>query len=84
MADDNTNHAQAHHRPPEPNPALERLDALVGEWTAEATVPSDPPLAAHGRTAFERLTGLLPRSTLGCCTSRLPRWYRDHRLGRLG
>ena len=31
MADDNTNHAQAHHRPPEPNPALERLDALVGK-----------------------------------------------------
>jgi hypothetical protein len=57
MMDDNTSYAQAHHQPPEPNLALERLDALVGEWTAEATVPSDPPLAVRGRTAFEWLTG---------------------------
>jgi hypothetical protein len=52
MADDNTN-AQAHQQPPEPSSALEHLNALVGEWTMEATVPSDPPLAVRGRATFE-------------------------------
>jgi hypothetical protein len=56
MADDNTN-AQAHQQPPEPSSALEHLNALVGEWTMEATVPSDPPLAVRGRATFEWLTG---------------------------
>jgi hypothetical protein len=56
MADDNTN-AQAHQQPPEPSSALELLNALVGEWTMEATVPSDPPLAVRGRATFEWLTG---------------------------
>ena len=54
MADDNTNSQQ---QPPEPSPALEHLNALVGEWTIEATVPSDPPLAVRGRATFEWLTG---------------------------
>src|SRR5215207_8951569 len=51
---DNTNSQQ---QPPEPSPALEHLNALVGEWTIEATVPSDPPLAVRGRATFEWLTG---------------------------
>ena len=42
MADDNTNCAQAHQQPPKPSFALEHLNALVGEWTMEGTVPSDP------------------------------------------
>ena len=57
MADDNTNCAQAHQQPPKPSFALEHLNALVGEWTMEGTVPSDPPLAVGGRAAFEWLTG---------------------------
>jgi hypothetical protein len=57
MADDDTNYAQAHQQPLEPNPALGRLNALVGEWTVEGTVPSDPPLVVRGRVAFEWLTG---------------------------
>ena len=28
---------------PHPNPALERLDALVGEWNIEVSLPLDPP-----------------------------------------
>src|SRR5215217_3288217 len=52
MAVDNTNSQQ----PPEPSPALEHLNALVGEWTIEATVPSDPRLAVRGRATFEWLT----------------------------
>jgi hypothetical protein len=54
---DNDTDAQLHHQPPEPNPALERLDPLVGEWTIEGTVPSDPPLVVRGRVAFEWLMG---------------------------
>ena len=45
MADDNTNDAQAHQQPPEPNPGLERLNALVGQWSMEGNVPFDPPVA---------------------------------------
>jgi hypothetical protein len=57
MADDNTNDAQAHQQPPEPNPGLECLNALVGQWSMEGTVPFDPPIAVWGRAAFEWLTG---------------------------
>ena len=57
MADDNTNYAQAHQQPPEPNPGLERLNTLVGQWTVEGTVPFDPPIAVRGHAAFEWLTG---------------------------
>jgi hypothetical protein len=35
------------------DPALERLDAFVGEWTMEATFPVAPPTGIIGRTAFE-------------------------------
>jgi hypothetical protein len=54
---DNDTDARPHHRSPGPNPALERLNALVGEWTIEGTVPSDPPFVVRGRVAFEWLTG---------------------------
>jgi hypothetical protein len=53
MADDNTN---SQRQPPESGPALEHLNALVGEWAIEGTVPSDPPLKVRGRAAFEWLT----------------------------
>jgi hypothetical protein len=53
MADDNTN---SQRQPPESGPALEHLNALVGEWAVEGTVPSDPPLKIRGRAAFEWLT----------------------------
>jgi hypothetical protein len=49
------------------NPALERLDALVGEWTVEASPPGKPPWEAEGRTTFEWLKGrnfLVERSTV--------------------
>ena len=53
MADDNTNSQQ---QPPGSGPALERLNALVGEWAVEGTGPTDPPLRVRGRAAFEWLT----------------------------
>ncbi|MGH2542744.1 MAG: hypothetical protein ACRDIB_08105 [Ardenticatenaceae bacterium] len=40
---------------PKANPALERLDALVGEWNTEISLPSDPPTVVRGRTTFEWL-----------------------------
>ena len=55
MVDDDAN--DAHRRPPEPNPVLERLNALVGEWTVEGAVPSDPRGVVRGRVAFEWLAG---------------------------
>jgi hypothetical protein len=42
---------------PTPNPALERLDALVGEWNIEVSLPLDPPTIVRGRTSFEWLEG---------------------------
>ena len=33
------------------------LEALVGEWSMEATFPFDPPIAGRGRVSFERLSG---------------------------
>ena len=33
------------------------LEALVGEWSMEATFPFDPPIAGRGRGPFERLLG---------------------------
>ena len=35
------------------------LEALVGEWSMEATFPFDPPIAGRGRVSFERLSGEL-------------------------
>ena len=34
---------------PDRNPALERLDALVGEWSIEAGPPGGPPWPGEGR-----------------------------------
>jgi hypothetical protein len=53
VANDNTNSQQ---QPPESGPALEHLNALVGEWAIEGTGPSDSPLTVRGRAAFEWLT----------------------------
>jgi hypothetical protein len=39
------------------NAALERLDALVGKWTMEATPPGGPPWPGEGRVTFEWLEG---------------------------
>jgi hypothetical protein len=41
---------------PSRNPPLERLDALVGEWTIEAGPPGGPPWPG-GRVSFEWLEG---------------------------
>jgi hypothetical protein len=53
---DDTN-AQAHQQTPVPKPALERLDALVGEWNMEGSHPLDPTTVVRGRAAFEWLVG---------------------------
>ena len=50
------------------NPALDRLDALVGEWTMEAGPPGGPPWQAEARASFEWLSGrafLIERSEAG-------------------
>jgi hypothetical protein len=39
------------------NSALERLDALVGQWTMEAEPPGGPPWPGEGRVTFEWLEG---------------------------
>jgi hypothetical protein len=43
--------------PPSDNPALERLDALVGEWALEAGPPGGPPWPGEARASFEWLEG---------------------------
>jgi hypothetical protein len=35
------------------DPAVERLDAFVGEWNMEAAFPFAPPTGVRGRTVFE-------------------------------
>jgi hypothetical protein len=42
---------------PTPNPQLEPLHTLVGEWTLEATHPAYPSTVVPGRTTFEWLAG---------------------------
>jgi hypothetical protein len=42
---------------PSRNPALEHLDALVGEWTMEAQPPGGPPWPGEARVTFEWLEG---------------------------
>jgi hypothetical protein len=42
---------------PTGNAALERLDALVGEWTMEAGPPGGPPWPGEARVSFEWLKG---------------------------
>jgi hypothetical protein len=39
------------------DPALERLDALIGEWTMEAGPPGGPQWPGEARVSFEWLTG---------------------------
>jgi hypothetical protein len=39
------------------NPALERLDVLVGEWTMDAAPPGGPSWPGEGRVTFEWLEG---------------------------
>jgi hypothetical protein len=39
------------------NPALERLDGLVGQWTIEAAPPGGPPWPGEGRVTIEWLEG---------------------------
>jgi hypothetical protein len=49
------------------NPALDRLDALVGQWTLEAGPPGGPPWPGEARSSFEWLEGrtfLIERSTV--------------------
>jgi hypothetical protein len=49
------------------NPALDRLDALVGRWSMEATPPGGPPWPGEAWVTFEWLEGrtfLIERSTV--------------------
>jgi len=39
------------------NPALERLDAFVGAWSIEASIPSFGPTGTAGRSVFEWALG---------------------------
>ena len=38
--------------PVQRHPALERLDALVGEWTMQAVPPGGPPWPGAARVTF--------------------------------
>jgi hypothetical protein len=40
-------------QPPAPNPSIERLAALVGEWRTDINMPLDPPIVTSGRTTCE-------------------------------
>lgn len=35
------------------SPAMERLAALIGEWSMEATFKDNPPASASARAVFE-------------------------------
>jgi hypothetical protein len=39
------------------NPAVERLDAFIGEWSIEAGPPAGPSWPGEGRVSFEWLEG---------------------------
>ena len=56
MAGDNANDAQAHARPPQPNPALKSLDVMVGTWELKGR-ESGPDGDIHGRPTFEWMEG---------------------------
>lgn len=57
MADDNTtNDAQAHDQPPQPNPALKRLDVLVGTWDLQGREAGTGG-EVHGQVAREWMAG---------------------------
>ena len=49
------NHTQATQQTSKRNPALSRLDALVGEWEIEASIEGQP--VARSKTKFEWLEG---------------------------
>jgi hypothetical protein len=49
MADDDTNNAQAHQQPPEPNPDLKSLERLVSTWEMSGGI--------QGRVTFEWMEG---------------------------
>ena len=56
MADTTT--TQASPQAPTPDPALNRLDVLVGTWNMELSVPTDPPTVLRGLwTTFEWMEG---------------------------
>jgi hypothetical protein len=42
---------------PDSNPALDRLDALVGDWSLEAGPPGGPAWTGKARVSFEWLEG---------------------------
>ena len=56
MADDHANDAQAHDRPPQPNPALKSLDVMIGTWELKGR-ESGPDGEIHGRPTFEWMEG---------------------------
>ncbi len=56
MADHNSN-AQADQHTPQPNPALKRLDVLVGEWNGEISSPAYPSTIVRERASFDWLEG---------------------------
>ena len=43
------------HAPPERSAALQRLEALVGQWTIELVFPTDPPFRAQTQGSFQWL-----------------------------
>ena len=55
---------------PGTDPALARLEALVGEWTMEAGPPGGPPWPGGGRVTFEWLEGR--RFLIQCWTVDVP------------
>jgi hypothetical protein len=48
---------QSRQMTPTRNPQLEPLEALVGEWTTEATHPAVPGIVVRGQAVFEWLEG---------------------------
>lgn len=50
-----TKRKKSKEQSPEPNPALRRLDALVGEWEIQASLGEQP--LGRARTTFEWLEG---------------------------
>ncbi|SRR6266566_444770 len=56
MADHNSN-TQADQHTPQTNPALQRLNVLVGEWTMAISSPAYPSAIAGGHASFEWLEG---------------------------
>ena len=54
--DDNANDAQVHNRPPQPNPALNSLDVMVGTWELKGR-ESGLLGEIHGRPTFEWMEG---------------------------